>query len=428
MADAEPITAWQMGRVLDAARALAVVLELDKLLPQLARATCDVLGCDRASVWLHDPDRRLLHTRVALGADPIVVPDTAGVVGAALAANAVLNIPRPYDDPRFDTTTDRRTGYVTRSLLAAPLVDLAGRAVGVVQAVNKLGGGPFTASDESLARLLADQAAVAVQRQALHDAAARAVALDREMALARDVQRALIPAAAPATAGLRVDGWTRPASAAGGDCYDLWPLPDGRLAALVADASGHGLGPAMIVSQVRTMARLLCESADGPCTVTDPADVLHRINRRLTLDLDPSQFVTAVLAFADGDGTVTYASAGHGPSLLRPGPGRTVESLDSTGLPLGIADDWLAAADDPPSRTVTLDPGGSLLLMSDGVFEAFDPHGRQFDVTRTSAAFDGPDAATAATVVAAVRLALDDWLAAGPQLDDQTLVAIRRDG
>ena len=428
MVDPQPISARQISRVLEVARALALILDLDELLPQMARAACDVLNCRRASVWLHDAERRVLYTRVILDAEALTVSDTSGIVGAAFAGNAVLNIPRPYADPRFNSDVDRRTGLRTQSLLAAPLVDLTGRPVGVIQAVNKVDGESFTAADEALVQLLADQAAVAVQRQRLHSAAAQALALRREMELAQAVQRALVPDVAPHVPGLQVAGWTRAASIAGGDCYDLWPLPDGRLAVLIADASGHGIGPAIVVSQVRTMARLLCESADAGCALpADPADVLQRINRRLELDLATSQFVTAVLAFVEGSGTVAYASAGHGPSLLQRRPGASVEPVDSSGLPLGVMPDCFDVADTSPTQTLQLEPGGCLLLMSDGVFEAFDPRGRPFGVAPVSAALEGPHGSPAG-LLTTIRHALDGWLCTGGPQDDQTLVAVQRDG
>jgi phosphoserine phosphatase len=424
VANLKSISAKQISLVLEISRSLAVVLELDSLLPMMAEAACELLQCRRASVWIHDANAAQLRTRVALRSDEIIVPDTRGVVGAAFTQNVVLNIPHPYDDPRFNRETDRRNNFVTESLLAAPMVDLSAQPVGVIQAVNKIGGA-FTAGDEALIRLLADQAAVAIQRHKLHETAARAEVMRREMTIARKVQQALIPRVAPKVAGLLAAGWSKAASMTGGDCYDLWTLADGRLAVLVADASGHGLGPAMIVSQVRAMARLLSEPISGvPCD-DDPATILGRINRRLERDLTPGQFVTAFLAFISPGGRLDWASAGQGPFLVKRSRDLPIECLwGGQGLPLGITPDCFDI-EAPTSPPIQLEPGGVLLVMSDGVFEAFDPGGVQFGVPRVTEVLDSTHA-TPDQLITALRQTVDAWHLRDEPEDDQTLVAVQR--
>jgi len=131
--------------------------------------------------------------------------------------------------------------------------------------------------------------------------------LEKEMRLARTVQLALIPADPPTLPGIEVAGWTLPADMTGGDCFDLWHLPDGRLGILIGDASGHGLAPAMIVPQVRTLVRTLSHYE------THPQNLFDQVNKRLALDLPPGRWVTAFLGFMSADGELHWASAGHGP-------------------------------------------------------------------------------------------------------------------
>jgi phosphoserine phosphatase len=428
VANLKSITPKQISLVLDISRSMAVVLELESLLPQMAQAACELLQCRRASVWIHDPTTSQLRTRVALRTEEIALPDSSGVVGSAFTQNLVLNIPHPYDDPRFNPEADRRNNYLTESLLACPMLDLSANPVGVIQAINKIGG-PFTEADEALIRLLADQAGVAIQRHKLYEAAGKAEALRREMTIARAVQRALIPTVAPEVPGLLAAGWTKAASLTGGDCYDLWILADGRLAVLVADASGHGIGPAMIVSQVRAMVRLLCDPVEsqkkGQALQMDPASILAHINRRLEHDLSPGQFVTAFLAFIGSDGEVSWASAGHGPFMFKSSPDAPVQCVEGGhGIPLGIMPDCfdLGEAAPPP---IKLDPGGTLLVMSDGVFEAFDPTGNQFGVPRVTQSLEGTQT-TPADLIDALRKTVDAWHLLDDPIDDQTLVAVQR--
>src|SRR5581483_8381161 len=125
------------------------------------------------------------------------------------------------------------------------------------------------------------------------------VALRREMDLAKKVQEKLIPKSPPDVPGLDATGWTRAASVTGGDCFDLWKMHDGRLGIFLGDASGHGLAPALVVSQVRTLVRSISE------TESDPGVLLGRVNTRLAEDLETGRFVTAFLGFMTSDGTLS---------------------------------------------------------------------------------------------------------------------------
>src|SRR5688500_16008954 len=191
------ITAAQMSLVLDVSRALAVTADLDALMHKIAGAVTGLLSCERASIFLHDRQADELWTKVALGTDSVIrLPAGAGIVGAAFRAAELLHVPKPYADPRFNRDVDRRTGFLTRNLVAAPMFDLTGRPVGVIQAINKAGDpsdAAFTDGDLAMLQLLADQAGVAMQRYHLQQAAVRSMALEREMQLARAVQQAMTP-------------------------------------------------------------------------------------------------------------------------------------------------------------------------------------------------------------------------------------------
>src|SRR5205814_4305432 len=203
----------------------------DELLNYIAQSACKLLDCERASIFLHDQTADQLCTRVALQTSEIRVPTTAGIVGAAFTDNQILHVPTPYDDPRFNREVDKKTGFVTRNILSAPMASIDHQPLGVVQAINKKAGA-FDSSDFALIQMLADQAGVALQRYHLQLTAVRAEGMRHEMNLARRVQDAMLPKEMPAIAGLEAMGWTRPASVTGGDCFDLWPMPDGRLAVL----------------------------------------------------------------------------------------------------------------------------------------------------------------------------------------------------
>jgi sigma-B regulation protein RsbU (phosphoserine phosphatase) len=202
----------------------------------------------------------------------------------------------------------------------------------------------------------------------------------------------------------------------GGDCYDLWKLADGRLAVCVADASGHGLAAALVIAQVRSVLRALSEIR------SDPQWLLERVNARLAEDLDDGRFVTAFLGVVAADGDIQWASAGQGPVFLRARSGVPFEAMPATAVPLGVSADLITDAAAP----ARLEPGGVLVVMTDGLFEAPDPAGEFFGAARVGELLDGLGDAPAEAMVAALRDAVRAWQGREDPVDDQTIVVVRR--
>jgi phosphoserine phosphatase len=402
---------------------LAVTADLDLLLRRIAEAVTALLNCDRASIFLHDAAKDELWSKVALGREEIRVAAGAGIVGHVFHSNRPLHVPRPYDDPRFNRDPDLRTGFVTRNLLAAPMVDITQTPVGVIQAINKsaadgAGETTFTENDQAMLQLLADQAGVAVQRYRLQQAALESLSLRREMELARGVQEAMIPRTMPDVKGLEASGWTMPASINGGDVFDLWKTPDGRLGVLVADASGHGIGPAMVACQVRTLMRALSESEGRRA---DAFRLLSLVNARLYEDLPTGSFVTAFLGFIDADGTMSWCSGGHGPVLTRAPGGETIDLHEATLPPLGILQ---ALPDDRPAD-LRLGAEASLVVASDGITEAQNAAGELFGEQRLMDILRTRDPSPK-DAIGSIRAAVWQWQRKEEPQDDQTVVVVAR--
>jgi len=410
------ISAEQMGQVLDVVRLLAVTPDLDTLLTRIAESATSLLRAERASIFLHDETTGELWTKVALGAREIRVPASAGIVGHAFQTNALVEVSDPYSDARFNREIDRRSGFVTRNLLTAPTRDMNRKPIGVLQVVNRIGG-PFTPEDRRMIELLADQAGVAIQRHYLQQEVVRAAGLRHEMDLARQVQAAMIPQAPPRIAGLQAVGWTLPASVTGGDSYDLWPTADGRLGLFLGDASGHGIGPAIVVSQARTLVRALSE-VNG-----DPSWLLHRVNARLSQDLEIGRFITVFLAIVGGDGRIEYSAAGHGPTILFADTEAPARFLDPLGPPIGVVGDLPC----DPTATARLAAGGMLVVLSDGVFEARNRERRLLEIDAVVRLLERVRREPADRVLQAIQEALLRWQGQREPADDQTVVIVRRE-
>jgi len=240
--------------------------------------------------------------------------------------------------------------------------------------------------------------------------------LERELELARRVQEALIPSSPPHIPGLESAGWTRTASVTGGDCFDLWRVPDGRLAVLLGDASGHGVASALVIAQVRAMLRALCEIQ------TDPARLLGWVNARLADDLVEGRFVTAFFACVSAGGLLRWSSAGQGPILVRTSAEAPLTFLQAPAVPLGLAPQLLC----DPVPPISLGPGGLLAALSDGVFEATSPAGEVLGPARVARILEEHADAPLGAILTALQATIRDWQQAEAAADDQTIVLVRR--
>jgi phosphoserine phosphatase len=407
----------QFRKLLDVARAMARPLDLQTLLAGIVDAARDLLDAERGSVFLYDPATGDLVTTVATGTQEIRVPRGRGIVGECARSLAVINVPDCYADPRFDATFDRQSGFRTRCLLAVPLVGHDDALVGVMQVLNK-GGGSFGAEDERVATALAAQCAVALQRQRLLREMVAKEKMERELEVARQIQVSFLPRKMVEIPGYDLAGWSRPADRTGGDVFDVIAHGPSRAVLLLGDATGHGIGPALSVTQVRSMLRMALRlGADLDAAFT-------HLNEQLSDDLADNRFVTAFLAFLDAtEHGVTFHSAGQGPILHLEAAGGPPRVLKPTAVPLGLLP-FLRA---PVPGRVSLAPGDVLACITDGVFERESAAGEQFGVDRVVERIRANADAPAAEIVSAIVSACDAFAEGAGQEDDMTLLLVRRD-
>ena len=258
----------------------------------------------------------------------------------------------------------------------------------------------------------------AAEEATAHERSERQVqAMQFDLAVAREIQRGLLPTGSPELAGFDIVGMNRPAEQTGGDYFDWQPLPDGRLAVALADVSGHGIGPALVMAVCRAYAR-----ASAPMT-SDPAALLTRLNQLLHGDLPSDRFITFALAVLDKDGTVQLISAGHGPTLLyRPSSGESREFIGD-GVPLGVTPN----EEYGPTASLTLDAGDVLVLLTDGFFEWSRPSDDEpFGIPRLHEALRASAAGDAATILKSIDDSVRNFCNGSPQPDDMTAIVIKR--
>ena len=405
----------ELTLLLEVSRQLGAPIELGSLMRHIEQAAHKVLNCERATVFVYDAARDELRSQVATGVSELRIPAGRGIAGEAAHAGLLINVGDAYADPRFNPEVDRRTGFRTRNLLTVPLNGQDGGRVGVLQVLNKKGG-PFGPHDEALALTLSTVAGVALHRQILLEERAEKQRLEHDLDIARQIQQKLLPTAQPRVEGFDVAGWNRPATETGGDCYDFQKLGDGRLVMMLADATGHGIGPALMIAEWRALVRALVGVSD------DLAMITGRVNELLLEDLPEDRFVTAFFGLLDpARRRIDYISAGQGPILVYRAFGDTVESVGATMLPLGI----LPMHDLVPPAAIELSAGDMVLLATDGFYEWQDSSGEEFGTRRVSEVLRRHRQAPAEAIIAALHAAVTVFAGDTPQAEDLTAILVK---
>ena len=403
--------------LLEVTRSLAAPFDLMSMLAAVTAAARQVLRAERSSVWLHDAAAGELVLEVSSDIRHVRLPLGLGLVGACARDRQVLNVPDCYADPRFDQQVDRRSGYRTRCSLTLPLIDHAGALVGVMQVLNRIDG-TFQSADEQLASALAAQCAVALQRVQMIESLIEGEKMRREMEMAQVVQMSTLPQAMPAVAGYDVHGTFRPALLTGGDTFDIAPVGDGLLVVL-GDATGHGIAPALSVTQMHAMLRMAFRLG------ADLETAFAQVNDLLAETLADDRFVTAFIGLLDPrTHALRFHSGGQGPIFHFRAADGAFERYKPTSFPLGA----MPLASARPSVTLTLAPGDLLVLLSDGFYEQLDASGNEFGEQRVEALVRERHRDGAEAVRAGILAAVDAHAGATPQADDMTAVILRRAG
>ena len=329
----------------------AALSRLDEyaLLSALVERVREVLRADTAAVLLLDQSARQLIATAASGIEEEVRQGVRIPLGTGFAGRVAASR-EPVILTRVDHTTVRNPLLVDRgirSLLGVPLL-VGGRVIGVLH-VGSLSDRPFDQQDVELLQLAADRAALAVHSLMSQDDALAAVAL----------QRSLLPTALPAVPGLGLAArYVAGSGAVGGDWYDVFVLPDGKLGVVMGDVAGSGLEAAVIMGRMRSALRAYV------LETPDPATALRMLDRKIQY-FEPNAMATVLYGlYTPETGDFTVSSAGHLPPVLAAPGGQAAL------LPLR-PDPPIGTADDPQRRSATffIPPGALLCCYTDGLVE-----------------------------------------------------------
>ncbi|HVR30521.1 MAG TPA: SpoIIE family protein phosphatase [Thermoanaerobaculia bacterium] len=297
-------------------------------------------------------------------------------------------------------------------------IEIDGAVKGVLLVGDKesrRGVGPFRDSDRRTLGLFANQAAIALENARLHRQAVEKERLEREMELAADIQRQLLPTGTPWLPGFEFGGWNRPTWQVGGDYYDFLELGGDRLGVLVADVTGKGMAAALLVSTLHSALRLLFDGA-----VVGEA-LFARLNEHIVRSSGPNKFITLILAELEpATGRLRSFNAGHNPGLLVRPTGEVVQ-LVAGGMPVG-----LIAGASYRVQTLDMHPGDLLCLYSDGITECTSPADEEFGQDRLERLLRDHRERPLPEIARRIDAAMEEFAAGSAQSDDQTLVLLRR--
>ncbi len=398
--------------LLDITRALSSPFDLEEVIETIFTSLRQVVDYDAAAIYLVNRKTKLLelvseHGYPTGSEHAFELQVGQGIVGWVAKTGEAVIVPDVRGDARYVAARAE-----TRSELAAPMV-IEGRTIGVFNLESDRDDSYHEGHLELLGAF-ASQAAVAVERARITGELLERRRLEKELAIAREIQRSFLPGEPPHLEGFDLAGMTESHDEVGGDYYDFIPVSETRLGLAIADSSGKGIPAALLMAGFRMS--LLAEIRNEFAIRA----IMRKVNVLLYESTDRNKFVTAFYGVLDwSSGMLTFSNAGHNPPILRRRDGR-VEHLHEGGVALGVLPE--AQYEDRP---IAMRPGDVLVMYTDGVSEAEDENAHQYGTERLERVIAAHAEEDARHILRAIR---DDVMAfagdRGPT-DDLTLMVLR---
>lgn len=396
---------------------LSSALDLQELMPLVIDRAKQDMDAEACSILLYNRDTNKLEFEVAICTEDnasdvlkktISLDMGQGIAGWVAEQRKTLIIEDAKSDPRFFTGADAATGFVTRNMIAVPLVGRSG-LIGVAEIIN------YRRQDYNidLIELLCRQFAISIENALYHRDALKRERLQQELEIAATVQQSFLPPVPSLSRGkMTISAISRPASQIGGDLYDFVEPADGLLGLLVGDVSGKGISAALFMAKVISEFRF---HARGEAS---PGAVLSALNSTLA-GAPRGMFVTALYVIADTkNDMLQIACAGHPPAIsISDGNCRTIEV--PSGPPVGIMDFSY------PSTMVPFASGNRILVVTDGVFDAKNQAGERWGYDAMLQVVSNHT--TRPDLMQIILDHVDAFADGAPQADDTTIAEIRTD-
>jgi serine phosphatase RsbU (regulator of sigma subunit) len=301
-----------------------------------------------------------------------------------------------------------------RTLMAVPL-QTRDQIIGIIYVDSPSLQREFTKDDLSVLTVMANVAAIRIEQTRFAEIEQARQLMARDLEQAAEIQKSFLPQVAPAVRNLDLAGHNAACRTVGGDYFDFFRYGDSRVALVLGDVSGKGMPASLLMMGLQARVQVLIEEPKNL------AEVMTRLNRITSANCPSNRFITFFFCIVDGDtGEVAFCNAGHNPPLIVRKSG-AMEELEGGGPVLGI----LRSIEYDEYR-VNLDEGDTLVIYSDGVTEASNIQGDEFDTERLGEAVARSRTKSAGEIVAEVNRAVAEFTAGAPQSDDITLIVARR--
>ena len=405
----------------ETARMIASDLDLDTVLNSIARTIVDVMSVKACSLRLVDESGKELINKAShnlshsyLKKGPVLLHEN--VYDRLMLSGEVVRIVDMATDPHVRYSQAAREEGLRSSLGVGMIA--SGKAIGTLHIYT---GQIHEFSDEEVRvfRSVANQAATAIEKSRLLHEQVSKLQLEHELKLASEVQRRMLPHSSPHVPGLDIHAVSVFSSQVGGDFYDYIVMPKGRIGITIADTVGKSVPAAIMTASVRSALKAQAQN------IFRISDVVARVNTMLCEDTLPSEFVTLFYGVIDaGTKRMAYCNAGHDPALLLRRDGR-LEKLSTGGPLLGV----LAEAQFH-QESVSLEPGDTFLLYTDGTIDAMNYNGERYGRERLEESFRrwSAEAETAEELVSQVHWDIRRFAGLHVRTDDLTLMGIRITG
>ncbi len=316
------------------------------------------------------------------------------------------------EDDRF-TLSDNDVNTIV-SLLAVPL-HLKGKMVGLLTVFNKRGEEGFSEDDKRLLTIIAAQSAQVIDSARLYKEEQEFLKVQEDMNMAAQIQQNLLPKKIPEIHGYEAGGISIPAKNVGGDYYDFIITQNGNIAFCLGDVSGKGTAAALLMANLQATLR------GQTLSCTCARDCLDRANKLLYQSTDSEKYATLFYGILDAEKhQLAFTNAGHNYPFFISGDGK-VERLKTIGIPLGFLEDFEFS-----EHTVPFNVGDVLVLFSDGISEAMNKHGEEFEEERIlEVVLDCLDQAPY-QIIENLLSAAKEHAEGEEQSDDMTLLVIKR--
>jgi len=427
----------------DLGEAFTEEIDREHLLRIIVTCARKVTGAKGAAIYLWDADREKLMAAIVSGSFPPVLKvdnivadqlaakaenleaflrleaipaDSTSVIGEVAQSGVPIHAERADLDERFPWF--RQKNLQTETYVAVPL-HYREEQLGVLALANREEGKTFSKADFDVIKSVADQAAYSLQHAQIYTQLTEKKKLDHDIAVAREIQRILLPSSAPTVEGFNCAALNIPAQQVSGDYFDFIQVDANRWGISVADVSGKGIPASLIMAMCRSVLR---SKAPGNLS---PAQVLREVNRQLYPDIQEDMFITMIYLIVEPAGRIILARAGHEAAFLCRDHFKHIDVIDAPGMALGI-DAGDVFDEVIKDVTVELSPLDTVVVYTDGINEALDEQGNEFGQEQLKAVLQEAGPQSVDFLVKTIVDRVQNFSKGHPQNDDITLAAVQR--